>query len=226
MLAGTATGAPLAVDSNPCPEFDGEGLFRAAFEAGKTAAALRQAATVVGLGPTKFQDLPVVGVAEDFAGTGGDAFQTERARPAARREHRHSSFSRSQNPFGADIHAGPTADTGALVYGMGFLFLPGDAHLGTGFGAQGAAVADFGIDAVRLHLLSRWNAIPLLAGAWIPARILAGYIEEATTAGFNWWSVDMDMINALVLFFTSIGLVALGYLLISDAPQEEQLAFG
>jgi hypothetical protein len=39
----------------------------------------------------------------------------------------------------------------------------------------------FGIDAVKSRLLPRWNFIPILAGALFPLRILAGYLQEATT---------------------------------------------
>jgi hypothetical protein len=84
----------------------------------------------------------------------------------------------------------------------------------------------FGIDAVKRQLLSRWNFIPIMAGTLIPLRILAGFLQEATTVGFNRWRVDMNMINTLMLIITSIGLMALSYLLMSDAPQEGQLVMG
>jgi len=71
----------------------------------------------------------------------------------------------------------------------------------------------FDIDAVKRQLLSRWSFIPIMAGALIPLRILAGYLQEATTEGFNRWRVDMNMINILTLIITSLGLIALGYLL-------------
>lgn len=84
----------------------------------------------------------------------------------------------------------------------------------------------FGLDAVKRQHLPRWNFIPIIAGVFFPLRILAGYLQEATTEGFSRWNVDMYMINTLVLIITSIGLITLGTLMMSDIPQEEQLVMG
>lgn len=84
----------------------------------------------------------------------------------------------------------------------------------------------FGIDAVKRQLLPHWNFIPILAGALFPLRIMVGYLQEATTEGFYRWRVNIQMINTPILIITSIGLIALGYLLMSDAPREERLVMG
>jgi hypothetical protein len=84
----------------------------------------------------------------------------------------------------------------------------------------------FGIDAVNRKLLSRWNFIPILVGVIFPVRILLGYAQEATTVGWSRWRVDISMINLPMLIITFLGLLALGYVLISDALPEEQLVMG
>jgi hypothetical protein len=84
----------------------------------------------------------------------------------------------------------------------------------------------FGIDAVKHRLLPRWNFIPILAGITFPVRILLGYLQEGTTVGFSRWRVDISIINPYMLILTTFGLIALGYLLMSDATQEEQLVLG
>jgi hypothetical protein len=80
----------------------------------------------------------------------------------------------------------------------------------------------FGIDAVRRQPLPRWNFLPILIGIWMPLWILASIIYEAITG--NW--LEIPPIDSISLVITSLGLVALGYLLTSDAPQEEQLVMG
>jgi hypothetical protein len=84
----------------------------------------------------------------------------------------------------------------------------------------------FGIDAVKRQLLPHWNFIPLLAGVMYPVRILLGYLQEATTSGWSRWRVDISMINIPMLIITFFNLIALGYLLMSDAPREEKLLVG
>jgi hypothetical protein len=84
----------------------------------------------------------------------------------------------------------------------------------------------FGIDAVKRQLPSRWNFIPILVGVLFPLRILAGYLQETTTEGFSRWRVDLHMIDPLLLIITSVGLMALGYLLMSETHQEKILVIG
>jgi len=84
----------------------------------------------------------------------------------------------------------------------------------------------FSIAAIRHQLRSSWNFIPLIAGALIPLRILLGYLQEVTTEGFARWSLDMQMANTPILIITSLGLMALGYLIVYDAPKEEHISIG
>jgi len=84
----------------------------------------------------------------------------------------------------------------------------------------------FGIGAIRHQLRSLWKFIPLIAGALIPLRILLGYLQEATTEGFYRWSLDMQIANTPILIITSLGLMALGYLIVNDAPKEEHIVIG
>lgn len=85
----------------------------------------------------------------------------------------------------------------------------------------------FGIDAIKRQLLPRWNFSPILAGALIPVRILVAYLQEATTKGWTrHWKFDITIVDPPLLIITAFGLITLGYLLISKAPQEEQLEVG
>jgi hypothetical protein len=98
------------------------------------------------------------------------------------------------------------------------------AVLGSFFVFTGILI--FGIDAVNHHLFPRWNFIPILAGVMFPVRIILGYFQEATTEGWSRWRVDITMINLPMLLITAFGLLVFGYLLMSDATQEEQLVLG
>jgi hypothetical protein len=104
-------------------------------------------------------------------------------------------------------------------------YLPWDmAALGSFFVFSGIFI--FGIEAVNRHLFLRWNLIPLLAGVLFPLRIILGYFQEATTEGWSRWRLDISMINLPMLIITAFCLIVLGYLLMSDIPQEEQLLTG
>jgi hypothetical protein len=89
-----------------------------------------------------------------------------------------------------------------------------------------AGIFIFGIDDVNHHLFPRWNFIPILAGVMYPVRIILGYFQEATADGWSRWRVDISMINLPMLIITAFGLIVLGYLLMSDATQEQQLVLG
>jgi hypothetical protein len=82
-------------------------------------------------------------------------------------------------------------------------------------------LALFGLANLRQHTMPRWNGMPLLAGLWIPLYILVSFILEQGSG--NW--VQMPLVVDLSLFLlTTIGLVALGYLLQSDSPPDGMAA--
>ena len=87
-----------------------------------------------------------------------------------------------------------------------------------------ACLALFGIAALSKKPLPRWNTVPIIAGAWYPIFILAYFIVSVRTgdwdsfeAGAPEWFVAVARI---LLIIQSVALVALGYILKSDAPEE------
>jgi hypothetical protein len=78
-----------------------------------------------------------------------------------------------------------------------------------------ACLAIFGILALRVKLLPRWNGLPLLAGIWYPAL----FIMILTTQAFGWeGSPELVFLTAVAL--QSIALGVLGYVLQADVPEE------
>ena len=80
----------------------------------------------------------------------------------------------------------------------------------------------FGIAALFAKPLPRWNMLPILAGLSYPAIILF-YIFNALAAG-NWsdYSYNVpDIVNILLITIQGIALLALGYILKADVPEEK-----
>jgi len=87
-----------------------------------------------------------------------------------------------------------------------------------------ACLALFGIAALFKKPLPRWNMVPIIAGAWYPIFILAYFIVSVRTgdwdsfeAGPPQWVVA---VAATLLIIQGVALVALGYILKSDVPEE------
>jgi hypothetical protein len=79
-----------------------------------------------------------------------------------------------------------------------------------------ASLALFGIVALYKKPLSRWNILPLLAGVWFPIFFVPAVIEV-----FNGnWNPDVGNLVMPLIILQCIALSVLGYILISDTPQE------
>jgi len=91
-----------------------------------------------------------------------------------------------------------------------------------------AGLVLFGIAALFKKPLPRWNMVPVIAGAWYPIFILAYFIISIRTgdwdsfeAGPPQWVVA---VSATLLIMQGVALVALGYILKSDVPEESATA--
>jgi len=91
-----------------------------------------------------------------------------------------------------------------------------------------ACLALFGIAALSKKPLPRWNMVPIIAGAWYPIFILAYFIVSVRTgdwdsfeAGAPEWFVA---VASILLIIQSVALMALGYILKSDVPEEAATA--
>lgn len=77
-------------------------------------------------------------------------------------------------------------------------------------------LALFGVVALYKKPLSRWNALPLLAGVWLPIFFVPALIE---TFKGNWYPESSNLAMPLIIS-QCIALSVLGYVLISDTPDE------
>lgn len=78
-----------------------------------------------------------------------------------------------------------------------------------------ACLTVFGVLALRVKPLPRWNGLPLFAGIWYPALFSMTFIIQA----FGWdGSPEPVFVTAVGL--QSIALGVLGYILQADAPEE------
>jgi len=91
-----------------------------------------------------------------------------------------------------------------------------------------ACLALFGIAALSKKPLPHWNMVPIIAGAWYPIFILAYFIVSVRTgdwdsfeAGTPEWFVA---VASILLIIQSVALMALGYILKSDVPEEAATA--
>jgi hypothetical protein len=91
-----------------------------------------------------------------------------------------------------------------------------------------ACLALFGMAALFKKPLPRWNMVPIIAGAWYPIFILAYFIVSVRTgdsdsfeAGAPEWFVA---VATTLLIMQCVALVALGYILKSDVPEEAATA--
>jgi len=87
-----------------------------------------------------------------------------------------------------------------------------------------AGLVLFGIAALPKKPLPRWNMVPVIAGAWYPIFFIAYFIVSFRTgdsdsfeAGAPEWFVA---VAAAMLILQGVALVALGYILKSDVPEE------
>jgi hypothetical protein len=80
-----------------------------------------------------------------------------------------------------------------------------------------ACIALFGVVALHKKPLSRWNALPLLAGVWLPIFFVPALIE---TFNGNWYPESSNLAMPLIIS-QCIALSILGYVLISDTPMNQ-----
>jgi uncharacterized membrane protein YgdD (TMEM256/DUF423 family) len=86
-----------------------------------------------------------------------------------------------------------------------------------------ACLALFGVVALFKKPLPRWNILPILAGLWFPIRIGMGIITALLTGD---WPADdtLSIADAVFITLQGVSLVALGYVLKSDVPEESVVA--
>jgi len=87
-----------------------------------------------------------------------------------------------------------------------------------------ACLALFGIAALFKKPLPRWNMAPIIAGAWYPIFMLANFIVVVRTGDWDSFEAGAPEWFAAVAItlwiIQSVALVALGYILKSDVPEE------
>jgi hypothetical protein len=86
-----------------------------------------------------------------------------------------------------------------------------------------ACLALFGVVALFKKPLPRWNILPILAGLWFPIRMGMGMITALLTGD---WPADdtLSIADAVFITLQFASLIALGYILKSDVPEESVVA--
>jgi hypothetical protein len=77
-------------------------------------------------------------------------------------------------------------------------------------------LALFGVVALNKRPMSRWNALPLLAGIWYPIFVIPAVIE---TFKGNWYPETANVAIPFIIL-QCVALSVLGYILITDTPGE------
>lgn len=78
----------------------------------------------------------------------------------------------------------------------------------------------FGMAALHTKPMPRWNGLPVIAGLPYPAMIILYIITSVTTG--NWSSSSVpDAAYILLITIQGIALLALGYILKADVPEEK-----
>ena len=79
----------------------------------------------------------------------------------------------------------------------------------------------FGVVAIYMRPLSRWNALPLLAGVWYPVLF---FPEFVSIINGNWIAGDythtIPMTSIVLIILGCIALCMLGYILQADTSQD------
>jgi hypothetical protein len=83
-----------------------------------------------------------------------------------------------------------------------------------------ACLSLFGVVALYKKPLSRWNILPLLAGVWFPIFFVPAFNEVFNG---NWYPGTANVAIPLIIL-QCIALSILGYVLISDVPEETTTA--
>jgi hypothetical protein len=78
----------------------------------------------------------------------------------------------------------------------------------------------FGVVALHTKPLPRWNILPILAGLWYPVIILS-YLAISLTTGDWSGSRIPDIVNIILITIQGVALLALGYILKADIPEEK-----
>jgi len=91
-----------------------------------------------------------------------------------------------------------------------------------------ACLALFGMAALFKKPLPRWNMVPIIAGAWYPIFFLAYFIVSVRTGDWDiFWAGAPEwfvVVASTLLIIQGVALVALGYILKSDMPEEAATA--
>lgn len=83
-------------------------------------------------------------------------------------------------------------------------------------------LALFGLVALYMKPLPRWNIAPLLAGIWYPILIVAYIMTSINTGDWDGSSDTgiLGVVSIVLCVIQGMALVALGYILKSDVPEE------
>ncbi len=92
--------------------------------------------------------------------------------------------------------------------------------VGAILGPLTSLIALFGFVALYKRPLPRWNVVPLIAGIWYPIMFWFSSMTRNTLD----WEVPISVNVALLFGIQGIALVALGYILKSDVPEETAAA--
>ena len=90
-----------------------------------------------------------------------------------------------------------------------------------GFVALFLGLLLFGLVAVRSRLMRRGNWLPVAAGLFITAFLLVSTIYEINTGG---WLELTPMVDVIGMLVTGLSLVGIGYVMLSDLPEEQMLS--
>ncbi|HSG43970.1 MAG TPA: hypothetical protein VLA72_12515 [Anaerolineales bacterium] len=111
---------------------------------------------------------------------------------------------------------------GALTSLTGFI-IPRDPYwilIAAGPAVLLACLALFGVVALFRKPMTRWNALPLLAGVWIPI-LFVPVITEVFSGNYY---PDVGNLAMPLIGLQCIALSILGFVLISDTPDESAVA--
>lgn len=78
----------------------------------------------------------------------------------------------------------------------------------------------FGITALNARPLPRWNILPVIAGLGYPAIIFFYVLTSIATGDWSGYEMPAAIVNMILITIQALALLALGYILKSDVPDE------
>lgn len=78
----------------------------------------------------------------------------------------------------------------------------------------------FGLAVLNTQPMPRWNILPVIAGLSYPAVLLFYILTSIATGGWSGSELPADAVIIILITIQGIALLALGYILKSDVPEE------